>query len=558
MKTTWTRPRTAALALALAVALASLGLGFVLTHAGVATWDSLPHLQRSRWLLQQYGLRAGGGGGGPPFMLRWYGALWALLLGVMSEIVFGFLRDPTWVEHAVNFALFPAGLALTFRLLARAGVDRSTALLAVAMLFGMIRLGGHALLNVNDFPFAMSYLLVTLYGWVALRDGARAAGGYRWTVLARVGIACAIPTLIRPPVAVHLVTLAAFLIVQAAWGRAAAPVRRRLALVLVPLGAAALFIWALSPAIWGGGGAGWRGWGAAVVKFASFPWKGGVRFFGHGAAAASEPRWYALVWLPVILNPVVFLALLAGLLAPLRGGAQPTQSFVLDTRRGPFDLSLRRWLALHAAAAWAGVMLIHPVLYDEERHILFLYPPLLVLAALGLDRLSARKKQIVAALAIGVSLVSYARWGRYSYVYESPLIGRAQPDRFTGDYWGACVPLAVTALGDVAPPGADVFVRGPYDAAAVQYQRLREGRLTARPGFGPYHLVAAPPLRGRYFAVAYNRSDPGSGRPDNQVELDAVRAGQARLLWRAPMPGSQSACVIVEHPPPVAATARAP
>ena len=55
-------------------------------------------------------------------------------------------------------------------MLVRAGVRRSTALLAVALLFGAVRLGGHALVNVNDFPMAMLSLLVMLYLWIKLRE----------------------------------------------------------------------------------------------------------------------------------------------------------------------------------------------------------------------------------------------------------------------------------------------------------------------------------------------------------------------------------------------------
>ena len=64
--------------------------------------------------------------------------------------------------------------------------------------------------------------------------------------------------------------------------------------------------------------------------------------------------------------------------------------------------------------------------------------------------------------------------------------------RFMGDYWGACVPLAVSALQDHVPANAEVVVRAPYDAAMAQYRRLRQGRFSARPEFGPYRLVRAP------------------------------------------------------------------
>ena len=156
---------------ALLVVLGSIALGFALTAGGVATWDSLANFDRSRWLLHTYGLPSSRTATGLDETMKWYGPLWSLFLGLMSEVELKFVHDPTWVQHAFNFALFPAGLYATERLLERAGVRRSTAILAVALLFGAIRLGGHALVNVNDFPMAMLSLLVMLYLWTKVRRG---------------------------------------------------------------------------------------------------------------------------------------------------------------------------------------------------------------------------------------------------------------------------------------------------------------------------------------------------------------------------------------------------
>jgi hypothetical protein len=206
---------------------------------------------------------------------------------------------------------------------------------------------------------------------------------------------------------------------------------------------------------------------------------------------------------------------------------------------GTIDVSLRRWLALHAALLWLGVLVLHPTVYDEERHLLFLYPPLLVLAALGLDDLSDKVKYMLAALVAAGALLSYAEWGRYSYVYKSPLIGDRGAHRFMGDYWGACVPLAVDALEGRVPPGADVAVPGPLDPALVQYDRRRAGP-NARPGFGPYRILLAP-YRWPTYLILSNRN----GRSD--AGLAAVADGRVRELWRAVMPPGEPACVLVEY-----------
>jgi 4-amino-4-deoxy-L-arabinose transferase-like glycosyltransferase len=524
----------------LLVAAGSIALGFALTAGGVATWDSLSHFDRSRWLLHMYGLPTSRTVNDLPETMKWYGPLWAMFLGLASELAFAFVRDPTWVEQAFNFALFPVGLYAVARLLVRAGIRRSTAALAVALLFGAIRLGGHALVNVNDFPMAMLSLLAMLYLWTKLRQvdpTARADGRFPRPTLAWLGVVAIVPFLIRPPVALQLATLTAFFALYGATALRGARRARRVELLLVPVCVAVAFTIAVWPTLWEPGRR-YRIWEGLTV-FARFPWVDTIRYFGRGSMSNALPRWYPFIWLPVMLSPATFLLLLVGLARGATRRSLAPQSFLLPTAWGTIDLSLRRWLAIHVALLWLAVIVLHPTLYDEERHLLFLYPPLLVLAALGLDDLGERLKVGLTVVVVATSLSSYAHWGRYAYVYKSSLIGARGAHRFMGDYWGVCVPLAVDALAGRVPAGAQVLVPGPFDPALIQYQRRREGP-RAWPGFGPYQFLREPAGWPAYLILnnRNGRSDPG---------LRAVQEGRSRELWRAVMPPGDPACVLVEY-----------
>jgi hypothetical protein len=525
----------------LVVVVGSIGLGFAVAWRGVATWDSLPHLDRSRWLIHEFGLPSSRPSDGLTEMLKWYGPLWALWLGLWSELVFPFLHDPLWVQQAFNFALYPVGLYVVFRLLGRAGVGPSTARLAVALLLGAIRLGGHALVNVNDFPMAMLSLLAMLYLWNRLREmdaSARASGRLSYSTLSLLGVVAMVPFLVRPPVLVQSVTLVAFFVLYLCTTLRRASRPTKVAAVAIPLLAGGVFAASIWPSLWEHRRA--LPWRTAIAGFMRFAWVGEVRYFGHSLLSTALPRYYPFIWLPVMLSPVAFVLLVLGLSRGLSGSRCDGHPFRLEARRGAFDLTLRRWLALHTALLWLGVLLIHPTLYDEERQLLFLYPPLLVLAALGLDDLDERLKSALTVLLLATSLGSYAHWGRYSYVYKSPVIGDQSAGRFEGDYWGVCVPLAVSALQGRVPPGADVVISAPYDAALAEYDRLRASRFRARPSFGPYHLVSRAARPGDY-SVVYNRNGN-----DAQV-LDAVRAGRTELLWQTSMPPGDPACLIVRR-----------
>jgi hypothetical protein len=524
----------------LLVVAGSIALGFALTARGVATWDSLAHFDRSRWLLHMYGLPSSRTSNDLAETMKWYGPLWAMFLGLASEVALSFVGDPTWVQQAINFALFPVGLYGVARLLVRAGVRRSTAALAVALLFGTIRLGGHALVNVNDFPMAMLSLLIVLYLWTKLREVdpiARAAGRFPRALLAWVGVVAVVPFLIRPPVALQLATLTAFFALYGWTALRGARRSRRLELLVVPVAVAVAFTIAVWPSLWEPGRH-YRLWDGLTI-FSRFSWVDTIRYFGRGTMSNALPRWYPLIWLPVILSPVTFLVFLFGLARSATRRRLAPQSFLLPTRRGTFDLSLRRWLASHVALLWLGVIVFHPTIYDEERHLLFLYPPLIVLAALGLDDLERRLKVALTVAVAATALSSYAHWGRYAYVYKSSLIGNRGAHRFMGDYWGACVPLAVDALAGRVPAGAQVIVPGPLDPALIQYQRRREGP-HAWPGFGPYKILREPVGWPAYMILnnRNGRNDPG---------LRAVQEGHGRELWRSVMPPGDSACVLIEY-----------
>jgi 4-amino-4-deoxy-L-arabinose transferase-like glycosyltransferase len=525
---------------ALLVVAGAVALGLALTAGGVATWDSLAHYDRSRWLVHMFGLPSSRTANGLDETMKWYGPLWALFLGLASEVALRFVHDPDWVQHAFNFALFPVGLYAVVRLLERAGVRRSTGLLAAALLVGAIRLGGHALVNVNDFPMAMLSLLAMLYLWVKLREAdvrARAVGRLPRSTLVWLGVVATVPFLVRPPVALQLVTLLAFLALYGATTLRGARPARRAELLVLPFAAGVLFAIALWPALWARGRT--LPLGRGLLEFGHFHWVDTVRFFGRGVMSNALPQTYPFVWLPVMLTPAAFICLLVGLFRAATRRTPALPSFLLPTASGAFDLSLRRWVAIHAALLWLGVIVIHPTLYDEERHLLFLYPPLLVLAALGLDDLGEKVKLTLAALLVVGSLASYAAWGRYAYVYKSPLIGDRGAHRFMGDYWGACVPLAVAALAGRVPAGADVIVPGPLAPALIQYARLRAGP-RAIPGFGPYRILRDP-VRWPAYLILNNRN----GR--NDPGLRAVADGRSRELWRAVMPPADPACVLVEY-----------
>lgn len=531
--------------LGLAVFAGGMALGFLLTERGMIAWDDWEHLRQSRWLIWSYGLTDMGPE--PGYMLKWYGPMWEIVMGLFSFVIFPFLKDPLWVRHAVTFALFPFTLWASHRLLRRAGVENFTALLAVAFLFGCIRYGGHAVANTKDFPFASAFLLATLWMWPQLRklysDPAREI-----PVGSLVGLtfAAILPYLFRPPVALHFVLLGAWNTVYLlCLDRASRPLGKMLRLAIVPL-TAVLAILLFYPAV---REFGFGAWIDSMLKFGDFAWIGPVTFLGRTELSNELPRWYALAWIPVVLHPLVLLALPVGLFGLVRKTPRLGEAFPVRVGARSWNFSLKFWLLLMVGSCWASVILIHPVLYDEERHLLFLFPPLLVVAALGLDFLPKRAKIGLASCVFLGSLLSYARWTRYSYVYKSPLIGDISAGAFMGDYWGMCVSPLIADLKGLVPPDSDITIVGPEGIGQLQLDRLNEGLFTRQEGFQGFHYKESRQIGRPAVVIAINR------RLINGYDMMAdlkhgIAAHQMIPIKSLEMPPGEDACLAVLLPKP--------
>lgn len=486
----------------------SFAFGLWLNRHGLIAWDDWEHLRQSRWLLSQYGLI--NVLDEPSETMKWYGPLWELTMGLFSFIFFGWLKDPHAVRHALTFALFPLTLWGVYRFARRAGASVGTGLLAAATLFACIRFGGHAAINIKDFPFACGFLLVTLYQWDWLR---RVLGGTAPTPVdfAKLGVLSVVPYLLRPPVALHFAValcMGLYVVYFAPLAKGVRPVpeklRRLKAYVALPCAAIATVILTY-PILWSEGVSGWID---SFALFGKFPWVGPVRLYGASYLSNALPWWYSFAWIPVMLHPLALLTVLAGLGWLCTAQARKAAA-VIPLALGSVKLRLSQpgWLLLIAGIAWSAVLVKSPVLYDEERHLLFLYPPFIVAAALGLATLEEKLKLALAGVLTCAALVSYASWTRYSYVYKSPLIGNISTQRFTGDYWGLCVDPTMLALKGKVPPNTPIAIFGPSGIGPQQLDRLRDSRLAADPAYSGHSIVEIQDAKNPVVLIGVNRME---------------------------------------------------
>lgn len=198
-------------------------------------------------------------------------------------------------------------------------------------------------------------------------------------------------------------------------------------------------------------------WSAPVTRFlecvqimANFPWSGSIRFEGLDVSAFNLP-WY---YLPKLLGVQLTIPLLVFSMVGIVWGVVKFKS---PAHTHPLFIILLAWFLVPLVI----IMVAQPNLYDNFRQLIFILPPLFVLAAFGFEQFSIYLSHpvvrngvwvalLIPGLAAGISLHPY------EYVYYNGLVGwTASIDRqYENDYWGTAVCEAGRYLDRTAPPGA--------------------------------------------------------------------------------------------------------
>jgi hypothetical protein len=122
-------------------------------------------------------------------------------------------------------------------------------------------------------------------------------------------------------------------------------------------------------------------------------------------------------------------------------------------------------LVLASAAPLLYAIAKNVLLYDGVRHIMFVFPPMAMLAAIGMAALVRRASELgswarwaaigISALALGEPAVWYARAYPYHYTYFSPLVGglKSASHDWETDYWGLSGREVARRLEQLFPSG---------------------------------------------------------------------------------------------------------
>jgi len=188
----------------------------------------------------------------------------------------------------------------------------------------------------------------------------------------------------------------------------------------------------------------------SLREMSLYPWLGGVVFNGSQYQSTNLPVTYLPVLLVLQLTEPVWLLSLVGWVVAIQNK---------EKKRSIIEVSLL-WFVIPLLA----FIVLKVALYDNFRQILFILPPIFLMAGVVFEAIKNVKWQ---AALIGLSLlpglIGIVTLHPYEYMYYNQFIGgvNGAAGRFEADYWATSYREAAEYVNDVASPNAAVWVEGP-------------------------------------------------------------------------------------------------
>lgn len=265
-------------------------------------------------------------------------------------------------------------------------------------------------------------------------------------------------------------------------------------------------------------------WGEPLLRLlitfrlmTAFPWPGEVLFAGAFYAGNELPRSYLPTLFALQLTEPLLLLVGLGLAFFLRKSA-PVEMLLLCLA----------WFGLPLLMALVG----RPYLYDNFRQMLFILPPLFLLAGWGLQNIWQRLSRpwlraVLLAIVLLPGLVGILRTHPYQYIYYNSLVG-GLPGAFRQyemDYWGTSFRAAARFLNANAPQDAAVVVVGP-PTTLWRY---------IRPDIRVYNIVETTKPANEYYLLVSTRNNRDLDTFPNaptvyQVEKDGAILAVLRFI----------------------------
>lgn len=365
----------------------------------------------------------------PPFPdWTFYGPAWHLFLAAANQMVGGPDGRMLWLlRHFLNFTLFFVGIMAFYSIARQCLRNEKFALLASVFLMLSPRIFAHSFHNPKDMPAMVFFVFAVWTMLLFLR--------HRSVVTMILhALCCAVLISMRMfGLIIPLLTVSFLLCDAIPHGKGNARIAgiKDAAIYGILLCVLIVAIW---PVLWDAN---------PLARFLEALLNSGSRTGGgfyFGRQISGNPWHYLPVWM-AITTPLLYSA------AFLTGCCVMTHDLVrapLRTLQEKTDLVLLVWFFLPTAV----LIVLHIGIFDEWRHVLFIYPAFLLIGMRGIERLfevvdrwhlrNARMRAQILSAVIATSLTLTGYWmvtrHPYQYMYFS-IPSRFVRGNFDLDYW---------------------------------------------------------------------------------------------------------------------------
>jgi hypothetical protein len=346
-------------------------------------------------------------------------------------------RDIFLMRHMVTHVLFLLSALALYILSLRLFKNKFLASLGFLLLACAPRLYAHSYFNSKDLPFLSMFIITLAFCRLAFNKD-------RPALFFILGLLCGYATSIRIMGIMLGVFILLFLLIDLVNGlmNKEKPIKPVLNIVLFSLGFSSLLV-AAWPYLWKSPV---HNFVESFSKLSRFElWNGSVLFGGKFVESTQLPATYFPTWF-LISNPVLWLV--AGI-----GGMIWT---IADFFKNPINIlknKNERNYILYAACFMAPVLsvyIFHSIIYDDWRHLYFIYPSFILMALYLVNKLltnpaalknkyAARAIQGACALQIAASLIFIIQNHPLQQVYFNQLVSHDDEflrKNYEMDYWG--------------------------------------------------------------------------------------------------------------------------
>ncbi len=362
------------------------------------------------------------------FQDRNYGPAYELfLIGTEKALHVNDIRTITLMRHYITHALFLLSLVFFYFLCYRIFNTKRIALLGFLILLLSPRIYAHSYFNTKDIPFYALFIIS-----LSMLHYAFAKRNIYWMIAP--GVLCGLATSVRI-MGVMLLVLSLLFILPEFLKTIKKKKERRLNLYktmffLISYG---IVLYCCFPYLWR----------SPIQNFiesyrlmSHYTWDGAVLLYGKVYSSKQLPWFYFPIWF-LISNPLLWLSIgFAGISLLLIKLLQGFKRLISNYNERFLLIAL-----LAIVVPVTMVIILHAVIYDDWRHLYFVFPPFVLLALYFINTLKKYRKPMYILCGFQLVLTTFdmVRLHPFQEVYFNRAISHAPEylrKHFEMDYWG--------------------------------------------------------------------------------------------------------------------------